>query len=154
MMLKVLVAAVAITCVVTFTAVEARPMHYAVYGKPDLNQTVSYSDDSDVTGENLLAFNQAEAYRFLLYSYSAYLTGAVNPWTCSYCKYTSAVSSFVPYTTFYDSGSLSALKITVCPSHVSDLFRLCCYWVVVRCAVCAVSVICCGCDEWTTCTVL
>ncbi len=48
-----------ITCVVTFTAVEARPMHYAVYGKPDLNQTVSYADDSDVTGENLLAFNRS-----------------------------------------------------------------------------------------------
>lgn len=84
------------------TVVSAKPMNYAVFGQPDLNQTVTYSEESNST---LTAFNQAEAYRFLLYSYSAYLTGSLKPWTCAYCKYTSAVSTFQTYSTLYDSAT-------------------------------------------------
>jgi len=92
---------IVVLAVVAIAGVQAKSIHYAEWDKPDLNQTVTFTDNSTET--RLEAFDQVQAYRFLLYSYAAYLTGSVYPWTCSYCKYSAAVSTFQTYTTMSDS---------------------------------------------------
>jgi len=68
-------------------------------------------------GNDSVSFDENTARRFLYYSYAAYQTTELDPWTCSYCTAYGPSSSFVTLSTFHDKATDAFGYIGVNPDY-------------------------------------